>query len=110
MAWKNKFYIQQGAVLDQKHENQNVHERDTVADDLHGEEEVVLQVAEEVGTAEECLEDRGQSLPPLLSPVHLHHTPQQPVGVYISIVVVRELCTYEHVMLHSQTDRSSCIG
>ena len=31
--------------------------RDTVADELHAEEGVVLQVSQEIGTAEESLED-----------------------------------------------------
>ena len=51
-------------------------ERDTVANELHAKEEVVLQVAQEVGTAQQSLEHRGEGLPPLFPPVHLHHSPQ----------------------------------
>ena len=48
----------------------------TVAGELHGEEDVVLQVTQEVGAAEESLQDGGQCGPPLLSAIHLQHTPQ----------------------------------
>ena len=48
----------------------------TVAGELHGEEDVVLKVTQEVGAAEESLQDGGQRGPPLLSAIHLQHTPQ----------------------------------
>ena len=44
---------------------------DTVAGELQAEEEVILQVTQEVGTAEKGLQNRGQCCPPLLSSVHL---------------------------------------
>ena len=48
----------------------------TVAGEFHGEKDVVLKVTQEVGAAEESLQDGGQCGPPLLSAIHLQHTPQ----------------------------------
>ena len=50
------------------------HSKDTPAGELHGSCEVFLQATQEVGTAENGLEDAGQSLPPLFIAVFLHYS------------------------------------